>query len=125
MLLSSGLCPTALDPTQTRTYAQVRVWSVGVVPSKFPGGTYHTDGSGGSEGSDAHLRRCGLGVARLDGFLFQWGLFAPLPGVRQTVPRAELHAILLVATLTQDTPEAVTVATDALGVYQTYGKPSS
>ena len=52
------------------------------------------------------------------------GLYAPVPGLRQTVPRAELHAILLVATLTKDTPEPVTVATDALGVYQTFGRPA-
>ena len=65
----------------------------------WPGGTYFTDGSGGTYSSSPALRRCGLAVCQLrgdwdDGDLdFEWGAFSALPGSKQTVPRAEFAAI--------------------------------
>ena len=72
----------------------------GNVPAgDWPAGNYGADGSGGSNGSDRFLRKCGSGIARVcltDGRLaFDWGLASNLPGSRQTVPRAELFAIIL------------------------------
>lgn len=57
---------------------------------------YYTDGSGGKYSSVRHLRRCGFGVAVLDDLAFSWGAFAVLDGENQSVPRAELAAILCV-----------------------------
>ena len=66
----------------------------------WPGGTYYTDGSGGDESSDPLLGRVGAAAAQLhvvDGrFCFAWGWFSPVPGSRQTVPLAELAAVLQV-----------------------------
>ena len=80
---------------------------MGSQPSQdWPSGLYHTDASGGDFSSFKELRRCGIGLAFLcqdeDAFgslspdLFLWGAFSPLPGKLQTVPRAELYAILVV-----------------------------
>ena len=56
------------------------------------------DGSGGSYSSYPTLRRCGTGVAYLDWDMsHQFDAWSPLPGQIQTVPRAELFALLIVA----------------------------
>ena len=75
-------------------------------PQDWPSGLYHTDASGGDHSAFKDIRRCGIGLAFLcqdeEAFcvlssdLFLWGAFAPLPGKLQTVPRAELYAILVV-----------------------------
>ena len=42
------------------------------------------------------LRRCGFGIARLQrDMMFDYGFYAALPGVMQTVPRSELFAVLV------------------------------
>ena len=62
-------------------------------------GFYYTDGSGGSRSSDTRARRCGCGIARVDvssepPTVLNWA-HGPLPGAKQSVPRAELYAILV------------------------------
>ena len=65
---------------------------------QWPEGDYFGDGSGGSSSSFIEGRRCGAGVAYYDkekklGFLASQAL----EGVVQTVPRAELQALIMVA----------------------------
>ncbi len=62
------------------------------LPPQAYGGT---DGSGGSHGKDPRIRRCSwsLIVCAIDGTPFAWQS-GPLPGRQQTVPRAELHALV-------------------------------
>ena len=73
----------------------------------WPPGLYYTDASGGPNNEYPVLRRCGVGVACIDTHSnwfttgegsspFLWGAYAPLTGVRQSVPRAELYAIFVV-----------------------------
>ena len=66
----------------------------------WSGGRYYTDGSGGHLGAFPVLRRCGFSVAVVECerqlTSFVWGCFSPLPGLRQSVPRSELYAILTV-----------------------------
>ena len=58
-----------------------------------------TDGSGGLHSSDVDLRRCGWAVVQTDDATdpktWRW-IAAPLAGSSQTVPRAELTAVLMV-----------------------------
>ena len=66
-------------------------------------GIFHTDGAGGKWGSDRRRRRCGWGATRIaDGtgsFTLGAGAFGGLPGPKQTVPLAELHAAMQVIRL--------------------------
>jgi len=64
---------------------------------RWTGGRYYTDGSGGRDGAIPHLRRCAWSVVRSDdnGCLTCFA-FGALPGKAQSVPRAELYAILYV-----------------------------
>ena len=74
---------------------------------------YYTDGSGGAMGSHPALRRCGVGLAVMgeDG-QFLAGAYCALPGWEQTVPRAELMAVILALELaSQCSP--VHIVTDA------------
>ena len=68
-------------------------------PFSWPDGDYYTDGSGGKFASPPYLRRVGCGIARLDElyghFGYAWGAFFALPGLVQTVPRAELFAVIV------------------------------
>ena len=77
-------------------------------PYSWPSGRYYSDASGGEHNSYPLLRRCGFGIVRmregLDDKELQcvnapedavtFGAFGVLPGEKQTVPRAELYAIL-------------------------------
>ena len=63
-------------------------------------GRVATDGSGGRYTSDKDLRRCGWSAVQLDDLLpakeWKW-IAAPLAGMKQTVPRSELMAVIAVA----------------------------
>ena len=74
-----------------------------------PPGDYYADASGGEFSSVVALRRCGIGICMLKSTYnidaqdpdqpLLWGVFAPLVtlvGIRHTVVRAELYAILLI-----------------------------
>ena len=79
---------------------------VGVHPlGPWPGGSYYTDGGGGEFGSLVQLRRCGIGIARLDGetsdAYFLFGAYAALPGEHQSVPRCELFAVLCLCAMVE------------------------
>lgn len=72
---------------------------LGDTPDKneWPSGFYFGDGSGGRYSSYPTLRRCGTGIAYLDWDMdHQYDIWSPLPGAIQTVPRAELYALLIV-----------------------------
>jgi len=63
----------------------------------WAGGTYYSDGSGGVFGSVPMLRRVGLGIAKLRPGLplcLSWGATGCVPNSAQTVPRAELLAVV-------------------------------
>ena len=81
----------------------VEVKWVGSPPKdRLPSGTYHTDASGGNEGSDSLLRRCGCGFAQVTTELeLVFGGYFPLPGDKQTVPRGELFTVIGVVCLAE------------------------
>ena len=65
----------------------------------WPPGIYFTDGSGGVFSDTAPLRRCGVGLVcmkLLNTLCIDFAAYSNLPGKVQTVPRAELYAVLLV-----------------------------
>ena len=90
-----GILPAHLVTPKHPVPHAVDVTHRGHVPTQWPSGTYYTDGSGGAYSSYSTLRRCGFGVAYCDPH-FEFGIHSPLPGI-QTVPRAELWAVLYVA----------------------------
>ena len=59
---------------------------------RIPALRAYGDGSGGEYTSDPRLRRCGWGFVLQQGESLQNGMYGTLPGVRQTVPRAEITA---------------------------------
>ena len=79
--------------------AKTQVFLVGCPPvGGWPGGTYYPDGTGGKYTAVPEARRCGVGLARLKDQAHEelaWGLYCALPGFVQTVPRAELYAVVL------------------------------
>ena len=89
---------------------------VGIVPDEgWPSGEYFTDGAGGSHSSWPALRRCGCGIVFLAASALLtplFGAFFPLAGDPQTVPRAELFAILVVL-LFLSPGAAATIHTDS------------
>ena len=61
-------------------------------------GTYYGDASGGRFSSYGPLIRCGIGLVKIgydncNNIYREWGVQLNLPGVVQTVPRAELYAL--------------------------------
>ena len=63
----------------------------------WPSGLYFGDGSGGIHNHD-NIRRCGVGITHVDNNAPHKPLYnmsMPLPGDIQTVPRAELTAVLV------------------------------
>ncbi len=62
------------------------------------GGEIYSDGSGGRDTKDVRLRRCGYGYALIldsgGSHELVAGAYGPLPGEVQTVPRAELMAVV-------------------------------
>jgi len=77
---------------------------VGGIALKWGSGTYYTDGSGGPQGSEPLLRRCGVACCQLrsDADVFSWGVFFAMPGEQQSVPRAELAAVVAVLALANE-----------------------
>lgn len=66
----------------------------------WPSGLYFGDGSGGVHNHD-NIRRCGIGITHVDNKASHKPLYnisMPLPGNIQTVPRAELMAVLVTVT---------------------------
>jgi Ribonuclease HI len=74
----------------------------GTPPAKgsWPSGIYFGDGSGGVYAKYPSLRRCGVGIAKIeqsgDNIVFDLGIYLTLPGCIQTVPRSEAYALLAV-----------------------------
>ena len=74
------------------------------------------DGSGGKFGAVPELRRCAFSVAYMKGVSFQWGVYAPLPGLKQDVPRSELFAFVFLASMLQVDAFAHLVSDSAINV---------
>ena len=55
---------------------------------------FYSDGSGGAHSKDPMLRRCGWGFVGMDHYAPVVGKGGGLPGFKQTVPRAELYAVI-------------------------------
>ena len=117
-----GLLPSALVPVNTPVVDQEHVQYVGSSPEGcWPPGEYYSDASGGDFSAYSAIRRCGVGIAFLDphydGYHLEWpnpllwGAFAPLPGAAQSVPRAELYAILVI--IERAAPGAFVIRTDS------------
>ena len=58
-------------------------------------GLYYGDASGGAFSSHPKLTRCGIGFCKVNGHTEErlWEVQLNLPGLVQTVPRAELFAL--------------------------------
>ena len=86
-------------------------------------GLYYGDASGGTFSSYPKLTRCGVGFCKVDRHTEQrlWGVQLNLPGLVQTVPRAELFALHLLVNEAQ--PESVIeFVTDNQKNSQTFNK---
>ena len=95
-----GLLPLPLGCPSVPPPSRPALTYFGDPPAPWPAGTYCTDGSGGKYGSHPSLRRCGVGIAYIglegtEGRHLSFGAATPLWG-EQTVPRAELAAVLVV-----------------------------
>jgi len=99
-----GLLP--LDFCKISTPFQQEAWLRVFGPDKpptaaWPSGRYYTDGSGGLFTAVPRLRRVGVGIAVVTASLteprLRFGAWGPVPGPLQTVPLAELWAVLHVA----------------------------
>ena len=85
-------------------------------------GTYYGDGSGGEYSSHPLVRRCGCGIASVDGDgALVFGLSANLPRPIQTVPRSEYFAFTLLLSLLQPS-SVVTFVTDHLPLSNAFNK---
>jgi ribonuclease HI len=99
-----GLAPADSAVVHTPFPLKAVLTFVGPKPrGEWTAQVYFTDGSGGPHSSVPSIRRCGYGIAVLKPAKnspaeheFSWGAFAVLPGRKQTVPRAELEAIVAV-----------------------------
>ena len=91
-----GLLPVGLGTPLTAPPIAMHLRKFGQCPASWPSGLYCTDGSGGRFGSYPSLRRCGVGVAHVVAGRVVFGACSPLWGP-QSVPRAELAAVLVVA----------------------------
>ena len=81
-------------PDRRIFYAEGNVPPLG----EWPSGVYYGDGSGGANGKFPSALRCGVSVVSLDTqHNFEFGIKYPLPGEIQTVPRAELSAMVSLA----------------------------
>ena len=89
----------------------------------WPAGVYGTDASGGAYGSIPCLRRCGCGIVSIDLCSLQlvFGRSFPLVGQVQTVPRAELYAMLVVVQRVGS--GGVTIVTDSKVNYDLFYGP--
>lgn len=123
-----GLVPRSLTRVDVPCPHVTEVTFVGShPPGEWPAGTYWTDGSGGKYGSIRALRRCGSGVAvvRLTpagDVEFAWGAFAPLAGEKQTVPRSELAACIMVISRVAAGDGPVEIVTDSLLTWEVHSK---
>ena len=74
------------------------VHEIGDVTLWAKGGTFFGDGSGGDHSDDPILRRVGYSTIKLSSNIAPYnlavGLYGAMPGRRQTVPRAELYAVI-------------------------------
>ena len=62
-----GLLPSSLLTEDLPAPNSVRLFFVGRRVGRWRSGVYFTDGSGGKYGSVPTLRRCGCGIAPMDG----------------------------------------------------------
>ena len=89
-------------------------------------GTYYGDASGGRFSSYPPLIRCGVGVVKVgfdsNGNIYrEWGVMMNLPGLVQTVPRAELCFLHFI--LSEALPNSnIEFITDNKKNYETFNK---
>ena len=74
-----------------------------------PAPIYYTDGTGGLYSSAPEARRCGVGIAYLQGLDLELACYLALPGGQQTVPASELFAVLLVVAMVPPATSLTTV----------------
>ena len=105
--------PSRFNPKED---TPTRIYLYGIPSCAWAPGTYGTDAAGGKFGQYPELRRCGCGVSAVsrinDQFEFSFGASRALPGEVQTIPRAELFAILMVVEFVSH--GCVTIITDSL-----------
>lgn len=112
-----GLLPSSLVIVNTPYVQDMQLHFVGDYPAgTWPCGLFYSDASGGPFSSLPPIRRCGVGVAVIEQengmhtdqlFRLKWGVFAPLVGTAQSVPRAELYAVLVVVLHVQSGPSEI------------------
>ena len=94
--------PAAGDYDIPEPMDEGQIWKWGSPPAPTEAGTtWWGDGSGGAHTKDPRLRRCGYGAVAYhtsgNQLIIDCALAATLAGATQTVPRAELAALLLVS----------------------------
>ena len=123
-----GLLPAAFVPVNTPAVHTEDIFVIGDFNGWLPG-TYYGDGSGGPFSAYPLLRRCGVGIAvvqpnydytQQEPNPFRWGAFLALPGLVQTVPRAEL--MVLVVVVERVSPGMTVIKSDNRWVVDTFGQ---
>ena len=88
----------------------------------WPSGVYYGDGSGGEHGLYPATRRCGVAIAALnEQHDFHFGIKYPLPGEVQTVPRAELSALVTLVEIAEVGSNIIYIG-DNLPIIKLYNK---
>ena len=75
-------------------------WVKGPAYADLGPAVYCTDGSGGARSQDPMLRRCGWGWVQTSPAGWGWASYGPLEGSSQSVPRAEMVAVIQVVRAT-------------------------
>ncbi len=120
-----GIMPKSYTHIPKDDIAQRRIfYCEGNCPplGEWPSGVYYCDGSGGEYGAFPSARRCGVAIASLDdSHQFHFGIKYPLPGEVQTVPRAELSAMVTLVEIAEVDSIIIYIG-DNLPVIKLYNK---
>ena len=92
-----GLPPKKLYPSIPLPSDEPEIYTIGSAAQYGSNTMYFLDGSGGEHSADTRLRRCGWGTVTIDFSdptcpVVESGRYGPLPGLSQSVPRAEVYA---------------------------------
>ena len=106
----------------TKAKVEEEAWVMRFGKQDWQGGTFYLDGSGGKNTKDKRLRKCGWAAVQQDSSSnitkSVQGICGTLTGSNQTVPRAELTALIKLLEMHKGCGQDLDVATDCLYVYK-------
>lgn len=122
----SSTARSSSDPAPAAEHSQsTNNLSPSLVPEPWPSGYYFGDGSGGKYSKYLTLRRAGVGLHHVSPDKTPtYSFWQALPGPQQTVPRAELFALLL-AVEHVEVDSVIDFFTDSLITANTFNKGPS